>query len=576
MSAPMFSALDYAALLEVFLAESNEAVAAMEEALLALEAHADDASQVQTLFRLAHTLKGNAASLGLSDLAELTHAMEDVLAPLREGALAASDEVVTVLLESTDVVRALVADAGGAESARGRHTPVLSRLRQVAAGTDAVPTSMALPLAEASHGRQAALGSETRTLRVPVATLDRILDLTGEIAVARGRMAALLSEGETRRGEALEIHLESGRLDAELQELVMRMRMVPLAPTLARNARLVRDTAVMLSKEARLILSGDDVEVDNKVVELIADPLAHLVRNAVAHGLEAPEARLLAGKEACGTVFISATRLASSILLNVQDDGGGLDVARILEIARRRSLVSGEDAHLSDAEVQRLIFEPGFSTSTAIDTVSGRGVGLDVVRRNVEALRGSITVTSVPGQGTTFSIRLPLTLAIIQGFSVAVDDEAFVVPLDSVVSCLDLPVGGDGSRETGVIELHGEVVPFVRLRRRLGLGGQAPARERALVIQHRDRRVALVADTLLGEGQAVIKPLGRMLQTLPGLAGSTIRGDGSVALLLDVATLVDAARSPYGVRNAGPESGMPAVSEAGPTPAPSNQSITHQ
>jgi two-component system chemotaxis sensor kinase CheA len=576
MSAPTFSALDYAALLEVFLAESHEAVVAMEEALLALEAHVDDASQVQTLFRLTHTLKGNASSLGLSDLAELTHAMEDVLAPLREGALQANDEVVTVLLESTDVVRALVAEAGGAESAQGRHAPLLPRLRELAGGRDAVRATPALPAADAAPGRRATSGSEVRTLRVPVATLDRILDLTGEIAVARGRMATLLSEGEARQGEALEIHLESGRLHAELQELVMRMRMVPLAPTLARNTRLVRDTAAMLGKEARLILSGDDVEVDNKVVELIADPLAHLVRNAVAHGLESPQARRRAGKEACGTVLISATRLASSIVLNVQDDGAGLDRARILEIARRRSLVAGEDAHLSDAEVQRLIFEPGFSTNTAVDTVSGRGVGLDVVRRNVEALRGSITVTSVPGQGTTFSIRLPLTLAIIQGFSVAVDDEAFVVPLESVVSCLDLPVGGDGSRETGVIELHGEVVPFVRLRRRLGLGGPAPLRERALVIQHRERRVALVADALLGEGQAVIKPLGRMLQTLPGLAGSTIRGDGSVALLLDVATLVDSARSLSGVRNAGPESGMPTVPTNGARAASFNQVVTHQ
>jgi two-component system, chemotaxis family, sensor kinase CheA len=541
MSSPTFSALDLAALLEVFLAESTEAVAAMEEALLALEEHVDDASQVQTLFRLAHTLKGNAASLGLSDLAELTHAMEDVLSPLREGALTATDEVITVLLESADAVRALVAEAGGGESAMGRHAQLLPRLRHVAGGRDAAPA--AHPLAGADAGTRAARGSDTRTLRVPVATLDRILDLTGEIAVTRGRLATLLEEGEGRLGEALEIHHESGRLHAELQELVMRMRMVPLAPTLARNARLVRDTAAKLGKEARLILSGDDVEVDNKVVELIADPLAHLVRNAVAHGLEAPQIRLLQGKEASGTVFISATRLASSIVLQVKDDGAGLDRGRILETARRHSLVAGEDAHLSDAEVQRLIFEPGFSTTTAIDTVSGRGVGLDVVRRNVEALRGSIAVSSVPGQGTTFSIRLPLTLAIIQGFSVAVDDEAFVVPLESVVSCLDLPGGGDGSRETGVIELHGEVVPFVRLRRRLRLGGQAPARERALVIQHRDQRVALVADALLGEGQAVIKPLGRMLQTLPGLAGSTIRGDGSVALLLDVASLVDSARS---------------------------------
>jgi two-component system, chemotaxis family, sensor kinase CheA len=176
-----------------------------------------------------------------------------------------------------------------------------------------------------------------------------------------------------------------------------------------------------------------------------------------------------------------------------------------------------------------------------VDTVSGRGVGLDVVRRNVEALRGQIAVASVPGQGTTFTIRLPLTLAIIHGFAVGVAEETFLVPLESVVSCIDLPAGGDPDRETGVLDLHGDVLPFVRLRHRLGGGGRGPRRERALVVQHRDRRVGLVVDTLLGEGQAVIKPLGRMFRALPGLAGSTIRGDGTVALLLDVASLVDEA-----------------------------------
>ena len=541
MSAENFTAVDLAALLEVFLAESTEAVAAMEAALLALERQADDRDQVQTLFRHAHTLKGNAASLGLHELAELTHAMEDVLEPLREGKLHATDHVISLLLEATDAVRELVAEAGGTESARSRDLALVARLRGVAGGSAAEQVTSGKTPGEGAAGARHRHGTESRTLRVAVSTLDRILDLTGEIAVTRGRLATVLGAGEGRRGEALEIHQESSRLHAELQELVMRIRMVPLAPVLARSARLVRDTAAGLGKKARLLLSGDDVEVDNKVVELIADPLAHLVRNAVAHGIETPEAREQAGKDPIGTVLITAVRQTSSIVLQIADDGAGLDRARILDTARRRGLVTGEEAHLTDAHVQDLIFQPGFSTAAAIDTVSGRGVGLDVVRRNVEALRGQITVSSVPAQGTTFAIRLPLTLAIIHGFSVAVDDEAFLVPLESVVSCLELPTGGDPTRETGVLELHGEVLPFVRLRRRLGLHGAAPARERALVVQYRERRVALVADALLGEGQAVIKPLGRMLQALPGLAGSTIRGDGTVALLLDVASLVEEA-----------------------------------
>jgi two-component system, chemotaxis family, sensor kinase CheA len=281
--------------------------------------------------------------------------------------------------------------------------------------------------------------------------------------------------------------------------------------------------------------------VDTKVVELIADPLTHLVRNAVAHGIERPDARAAAGKDPCGTVRVQAVRETGRIVVSVSDDGAGLDRARILEAARRRGVA--EEAALAEADVQRLIFEPGFTTASAVDSLSGRGVGLDVVRRNVESLRGSLSVSSVAGQGTTFTIRLPLTLAIIQGFAVAVSDEAFLVPLESVLSCVDVPAGTDITRETGVLDLRGEVIPFVRLRHRLGISGEPPRREHAVIVQHRDRRVGLVADVLLGDTQAVIKPLGRLLRARPGLAGSTIRGNGTVALLLDVSALVEEAIS---------------------------------
>jgi two-component system chemotaxis sensor kinase CheA len=424
---------------------------------------------------------------------------------------------------------------------KARHAAVLARLRGLAAApASGAPAhepahagARALPAPEVHHG-------PARTLRVPVETLDRLLDLTGEIAVSRGRLGQALEAG-SETGGALDVHREAERPHAELQELVMRVRMVPLGPTLSRTARIVRDAATALGKKAQLVVEGDDVEVDTKVVELIADPLGHLVRNAVAHGIELPEARVAAGKDPGGTVRVQAVRETGRIVVSVSDDGAGLDRERILEAARRRGVA--EETALAEADVQRLIFEPGFTTAAAVDSLSGRGVGLDVVRRNVESLRGTLSVTSVAGQGTTFTIRLPLTLAIIQGFAVAVSGEAFLVPLESVLSCLDVPAGTDTTRETGVLDLRGEVIPFVRLRHRLGIPGEPPRREHAVIVQHRDRRVGLVADVLLGDTQAVIKPLGRLLRARPGLAGSTIRGNGTVALLLDVSALVEEAIS---------------------------------
>jgi two-component system chemotaxis sensor kinase CheA len=409
-----------------------------------------------------------------------------------------------------------------------RHTALLERLRHAGEATPAgEPGRPAAGDVEAPAART----SRARTLRVDVATLDRILDLTGEIAVARGRVAQALEAGV----DALEAHREADRLQVDLQELVLKVRMVPLRPTLARMTRVLRDTAAALGRQARIRLAGDEVEVDTKLAELIADPLTHLVRNAVAHGIEPPETRAAAGKDPCGTVTLSATREMGSIVITVADDGAGLDHARIRDAARRRGVAGAE----GDVDAERLIFEPGVSTAGAVSVVAGRGGGLDVVRRNVVVLRGALDVSSLPGRSTTFTIRLPLTLAIISAFAVGVEDETFLVPLDSVVACVDLPEGGDRERDTGVLALRGQALPFVRLRRRMGLGGGGAGRERVVIVQHRGRQVGLVADRLLGDRQAVIKPLGRLFRGLPGVAGGSVLGDGRVALLIEVGAVIE-------------------------------------
>lgn len=374
-----------------------------------------------------------------------------------------------------------------------------------------------------------------RTLRVDVETLDRILDLTGEIAVERGRLReALETGGGAASGAAVELHREADRLHAELQELVMKARMEPLGPTFRRFARTVRDLAASLGKSARLAIEGEDVDVDTKVVEHVRDPLTHLVRNALSHGIERPEERSARGKPPCGLVRLRAFRETGSIVIEVEDDGAGLLRERIAARAREQGLI-GDAGVAAEADLQRLIFEPGFSTAAAVTELAGRGVGLDVVRRNVEALRGSVTVTSREGQGTTFTLRLPLSLSIIPGFAVRAAEETYIVPLEAVLECLELPPDGlRGPDGAGVLSLRGEPLSCRRLRAHFELEGPHATRELVVVIQHGSRRLGLVVDALLGETQTVLKPLGRLLRDLPGIAGSAILGNGRVAMVIDL------------------------------------------
>jgi two-component system chemotaxis sensor kinase CheA len=382
--------------------------------------------------------------------------------------------------------------------------------------------------------RAEAPSSSARTLRVSLETLDRILDLTGEIAVDRGRLREALDRGGEGARDAAEMHRESDRLHAELQELVMKARMEPLGATFRRFVRTVRDLAASLGKSARLVIEGEDVEVDAKVIEHVRDPLTHLLRNSLSHGIEPPAEREARGKNPCGVVRLRAYREAGGIVIEVGDDGAGLASARIAERARAMGL-SSDAATLPEAELQRLIFAPGFSTASAVTEVSGRGVGLDVVQRNIDALRGSVAVASREGEGTTFTIRLPLSLAIVPGFAVRAAGETFILPLDGVHECLELPKGElRGPDGSGVLSLRGRALACRRLRQQFELPEATPAREYVVVVEHGGRRLGLVVDELLGENQAVLKPLGRLFRNVAGLAGSAILGSGRVALMLDL------------------------------------------
>jgi len=532
--------IDRDAVLQTFLSESEEGLAMMEEALVGLESRPEDGELLAAVFRVAHTLKGNASSLGFEGLVRLSHTLEDLLDRVRNRAIPVTGDLVTLLLDAVDALRDLVpAAVNGGEALTVVHEALLRELSRRAGGVDDPPPSTGsggAPRGEEPATPEPARPAEHRSLRVDINRLDRMLDLTGEIAIARGRLRRML-EQHGAPAPVLEAQGEVDRLSLDLQELVMKVRLVPLRGTFRAFVRTVRDLAARQGKQARLILEGEDVEVDTSVIAQVRDPLTHMIRNALDHGIEAPEVRRTVGKDPCGTLALRARHEGATIVIEIADDGAGLNRERILERARERGI---DAEHKEEEEIQRLVFEPGFSTAETVTELSGRGIGLDVVRRNVIALRGKVGIRSQEGIGTTITLRLPLTLAIIDGFIVGVGDEAYVIPLEAVVECLELPKeASSDTREGGVINLRGAALPYLRLRRLFGLGARPGQREHVVVVRpDAGRQVGLVVDHLEGGFQTVIKPLGRLFQGLSGVAGSAILGTGRVAMILDVPSLL--------------------------------------
>jgi len=522
-------------LLQTFLTEAAEHLRALEEALVALEARPDDAELLNEIFRVAHSLKGDALMVGFPRVADFAHGLEDLLDRLRDGALAVDADLTTLLLRAVDVLRALVAAAAAGHDAL---PPDLEATQAALAAACAGPAAAGATPAE--HAAVVSpVAAEGGTLRVDVAKLDRMLNLTGEIAIARGRVAQMMAGLPAHVGQdILEAHRDADRLQLELQEQVMKARMVPVGPFFRQYARTVRDVARAHGKAVRLVIEGDDVEMDTRVVERLRDPLTHMIRNSIDHGIESPELRAALGKPPEGCLTLRAAHEGGLIVIDVRDDGAGFNRPRIAERARATGIAPAPE-QLPDADLLALVFAPGFSTAETVTDLSGRGVGMDVVRRNIEGLRGTLAIESVDGAGATITIRLPLTLAIIDGFGVGVGDETYIVPLDAVLECLSLPLDShrDGNGR-GVINLRGEPLPYLRLRDRFNATGAAPLREHVLVVQHAGGRAGIAVDALYGERQAVIKSLGAGLDGLSGLSGSTILGDGRVALILDVPALL--------------------------------------
>ena len=401
----------------------------------------------------------------------------------------------------------------------------------------AVPRGPAQVSTERDSPANEQKNKDGRYVRVNADKLDELINLVGELVIASAG-ASLLARS-CNNAPLQEASSTVSGLVEEILDGALHLRMIPIGDTFNRFRRVVRDVSQELGKDIDLIISGAETELDKTVVEKIGDPLMHLLRNSMDHGIESAEARRASGKSAKGHLSLNAYHDSGSIVIEIADDGAGLNRERILEKAQERGLVAS-GAVLTDQEIYNLIFEPGFSTAEAVTNLSGRGVGMDVVKRNITLLRGTVDLDSQPGEGTIVRIRLPLTLAIINGFLVGIDQSTYVIPLDMVQECIELDEQDrQSSRDNGYLDLRGEVLPLVYLRDHFNHEGPPARRQNVVVVRYAEHKAGLVVDDLLGEFQTVIKPLGKLFGGLRGISGSTILGSGAVALILDIPALLN-------------------------------------
>ena len=527
-------------LVQDFIVESREHLAAIETQVLALERDAHDSEALHAAFRGFHTIKGVAGFLDLWEIQKLAHAVEGVLDRARNSQLTITPPAIDVILQSADYVRRWLAHLeSGLQQLRSSppaaDPDLLARIETVAAGEAPLEDPPPGPAQPAAPAR-----SELMTIKVNTAKLDYLVDMAGEMVIAEslvrhdGDLAQLKSPLLQRKLA----HLT--RITAELQRTAMSMRLVPIGPLFRRMARLVRDLARQFGKQVELETEGEEIDLDRTIVEELADPLMHMVRNAVDHGIETPAGRAAAGKTPVAKLALRAHHRGGQVVIEISDDGRGLNRAAIEKKAIERGLIHTGDG-LSDNEIHNLIFEPGFSTAAQVTNVSGRGVGMDVVRRHIEKLRGRIEIRSAPGQGAAFLLKLPLTLAIIDGLVVAVGQERYIVPLSAVREMIrPKPDTVWTVQQRGEMALvRGALLPVLRLYRAFGVRPRSEdALESVLVVAEAEgQRFCVLVDALIGKQEVVIKSLGEMFRNVHGIAGGAILGDGRVGLILDLERL---------------------------------------
>jgi two-component system chemotaxis sensor kinase CheA len=564
-------------LISEFLAETNEALAELDTALVDLERASEDAEILARIFRLVHTVKGTCGFLGLSRLETVAHAAESLLGLYRDGERSVTPEGVTAVLGALDTIRLIMAGiAEAGEEPKGDDTALLARLEALVQGHQAagepaapaaadaelplpaeeppavaaVPSSAALTVHEepapekatASVAPSAADANlPVQAIRVSLPVLDELMTLASELVLVRNQLLQVArSQGSTPFSAPLQ---RLSRITTDMQEGVMKTRMQPVSAAWAKLPRLVRDLGQELNKKIDLVMTGGDTELDRQVLELIRDPLTHMVRNCADHGLESPEQRLRAGKPETGRILLSARQEGGRIVIQIADDGRGLDLARVRQRVVERGLATeAAVAAMEDADVARFVFRPGFSTAEAVTSVSGRGVGMDVVRNNIERIGGNVDLQTTQGRGTVLTIRIPLTLAIISGLVVEAVGERFAVPQSAVVELVR--VGGGNTRvewvdSAPVLRLRGQLLPLVQLGPLLGLApyleGGAPVEGFVAVLQADTARFGLLVNGVFDTEEIVVKPVAPILRDLQTFSGNTILGDGGVIMIIDPA-----------------------------------------
>ncbi|MBW8038797.1 MAG: chemotaxis protein CheA [Planctomycetes bacterium] len=556
-----------------FITESSEHIESAEAGLLELETKPDDKDVLNQIFRSFHTIKGMAGFLNLTEIGSLAHSAENLLDLARKDELVLADENCDIVFESIDMIKKMIVALKEAVetdkpiTAQKHLTQLLAKLKASAEGqnlaivldtpegqkkdqelddilTDQDENKSKDDFSPAKTKAKTLSGDEK--IKVSTVRLDDLLNMVGELVIAQLMVA---EEANTNLASEHSLNRKvghQGKITRELQELSMSMRMVPIAGVFQKMARLVRDLSHKAGKKINFITSGEETELDRSIVDKIADPLVHMVRNSIDHGIESPQERTNKGKNPTGIIKLRAFHQAGNIVVEIEDDGKGLDKNRILEKAIDNGIVKANQV-LSDEEIFKLIFHAGLSTAQKVTSVSGRGVGMDVVKKNIESLRGKVDIHSTTDMGTTFTIRMPLTLAIIDGQIVKIGSDRYIIPINSIVQTLRPEANQISSiqNRAEMAMVHDQLLPLVRLYKLFSVvpTTEDPTKSLLVTVEEDNKKCCFLVDELLGQQQIVIKSLSKGLGKLKGISGGAIMGDGRVSLILDVPGLMELAQS---------------------------------
>ncbi len=538
---------------QLFLSEAREILNSLNNVLIDLEKEPSNVALFNELFRQSHTLKSMAQSMGYEEIAKLTHSMETTLASLRSGGVKAEKDIVDLLFNSLDALAGLIEEKAKGKTEKVKVTPLVERFEEI---TSAVPKEKIKPvdikrpeLKPDNIDSSAPSFGEVQTVRVPLTQLDNLMDLTGELAINRIRLSQI---AQTIADSALEETVaQFSRLTSQLQDLMMQVRLVPLEYIFAPYPRMVRDMAVGQKKEVDFLIEGGDIGLDRSIQDEINEPLLHLLKNAVTHGIEEPDQREKLKKPRRGKIKLSARRERNFVVIEFWDDGRGMDIEEIKEAALQTGIITAEElSALSPKEVIMLITYPGYSRAKKVTEAAGRGMGLNVSKIKAESLGGTFDIDTKPNEGTTFSIKLPLTMAIAQAMLVGIADETYCIPLSYIAETIKISppeIKTVGNNE--MISYRDTVLPLIRVREKFGFPSSraqplvsdvstGTATIPVVVVEGQTKKAGLIVDGFLGQQDVVIKPLTGFLKEIKGASGATILGTGKPALIMDVGSLL--------------------------------------